>query len=674
MSYLLGPGRQARIGLFEEGYDPRFLKALWDHSAQFGFNPAPDTGPLKRAKTVFSPTLRDGSMVRTGPVTVNWIGLENSSFLLMASELVQLWWGPAPPPLWAVGNGLEVHSRDQLALALGSPKPSQLSRITEMEACEAAFLLEERCVRPHGRSLEAQRLREQLDQLPYFKKLRSPGTSLGDLQACVALSKLRPGGLLWWAREEPLTDNDGSEFLHFVLERAKIVCEWDFSELEHSLPTPLALFPKRLYLLAREPRVEERHNHRPSRVTLQGQIRSHVEIPLVFQDALGALHRPIQPHGHWKVHEHRSPSVQRDWAERWPDPSNQGQLRNLERLRQASLPLATFATVRPTPEGDPANDHRWSVHPSVRGLWIRGESNGEGGRKLYAEALPRPGRETKGHGLMLIVPDESWVAPLASYLRQPESSTWLDHHCERRGDRWVLAESTIKFLPIPKLLLSALGVPISGANRENDPSFAQPLPGEWERLATEIPHQPKLVQEALQKIPSDDPISGYLRSALFVRAARALENLSAGQGRLLSVVTAEGRIRWREMLEILPKSECTPLTLHPGLKITGQIPPHIPIGRWDRIRAANAPGILFSTEIGLSLQLSSEASLLIDMLWEQLDGLDHPTWSELVQYLRVPRRLEIAEATASDVLRSHGEQTQRLIELGALVAACAKLY
>src|SRR5690606_14325229 len=103
------------------------------------------------------------------------------------------------------GTGLEVHSRDQLSLALGSPKPSLLSRIADMEACDLAFVLEERIIRSGMRSPEGQRLREQLEALAYFKKLRSAGTTLGDLQACISLSKLRPGGLLWWAREEPLS-------------------------------------------------------------------------------------------------------------------------------------------------------------------------------------------------------------------------------------------------------------------------------------------------------------------------------------------------------------------------------------------------------------------------------------------------------------------------------------
>ena len=59
--------------------------------------------------------------------------------------------------------------------------------------------------------------------------------------------------------------------------------------------------------------------------------------------------------------------------------------------------------------------------------------------------------------------------------------------------------------------------------------------------------------------------------------------------------------------------------------------------------------------------------------WDQLDGLSSPTWSELLHYLRLPRRLELAESAASDVLRSHGEQSQRVAELSELLTACTLL-
>jgi hypothetical protein len=255
----------------------------------------------------------------------------------------------------------------------------------------------------------------------------------------------------------------------------------------------------------------------------------------------------------------------------------------------------------------------------------------------------------------------------------------LDHHAERRGDRWVLNEQTVRFIPVPRLLLQALGVQaaLDGTDlAEGSASFALPLPGDWERYASQIAHEPSAVKEALARLEQEEnsgraspAVCASIRAQLFVRASRALAQMASGQGKLLSVVTVDGRIRWRELLDILPKAECTMVTFSPRVRISGQIPPHIPISRFDRIRTPQ-PGILLSTEIGFSTQIFCDSPVLMDMIWEQLDGLVHPTWSELVQYLRVPRRLEIAEQTAGDVLRSHGEQSQRLQELRALVAAC----
>ena len=678
LNALLGPIRQTKPEVFEpQGYDSRFFQAIWNQSPSFGLDFSSVAGPIKRNRVVFSPTLRDGSMVRTGPVSAAWIGLESSPFLLMLGELVQLWWGPSPPPLWVIGNGLEVHGRDQLALALGSPKPSLVSRITEMEACDAAIVLEEKTIRGQGKSIDSQRFRDQLDGIPYFKKLRSSGTSLGDLQACVSLSKLRPGGFLWWAREEPLSEADGKEMLNFALDRAQLICEWDFSELEHSLPLTISLFPKHLYLLIREPNVEKRLNHRPWRISLQGQIRSHVEIPLVLEDALQSIkltrdqefeQNAPHPRGQWKVHIHRSPTPQREWTEHWPDPTSQSLIRSLDQLRALSLPLASATTIRHTPEGDPSRNHLWSVQSSFHGFWLH-QSTGSDGRRLITQPLPTQGQETKGSGFMVLVPDPNWVTPLAAYLKSEAVRRWLDHQAERRGERWILNEQVIKWIPVPRSLLKCLGFNID-AEKPSDSNFAAPLAGNWEKLTSNLMYDPFTARNGLKELNhlASDEQAG-IRAQIFIRAARALEQFQAGQERMASVVSEDGHIRWRAFLEILPKGECVGIPFHPRLKLTGNLPSHLPVGKIDRVKLPS-PGILLTTEIGLSLHIGADQPLLIDILWDQLQGLTHPTWSELLQYVQVPRRIDLAEATASDVLRSYGEQARRYRELQALLAEC----
>ncbi len=653
-------------GRSSTGYDERFFSTLWEQMSQFGFNASPDTDPLRRKKSVFSPTLRDGSMVKTGPVHLNWIGLEAQPFLLLQAELVQLWWGPSVPPLWAIGTGLEVHSRDQLSLALSSPKPSLLSRISEMEACDLAFVLEEKAIHTHGRSTESASLRELLDSLPYFKKLRSPGTSLGNLQACVALSKLRPGGLLWWAREQPLSASDGMPMLNFVLDRARLLCEWDFSEVSHSLPISKPMFPRRLYLFARDPDLQSRLSHRPTKISLQGQIRSHVEMPLFLGDALQAFRKNgTSMRGPWQAHSHTSPTTQKEWSEHWPDPTATDLIQSIEELRQKSSPLANVGTIRATPAGDPARNGAWTIHPSLKGLWIQAESH-RGNRRLVASELPRPGTEAKGSGYLVLVSDETWISPLRAYLESECVQKWMEYHSERKGDRWVLSEQVVRYIPVPQELLRALGaMPDPGSEQ----AFALPLPGDWERLASEVIYHPRTVLERLSKLPHDEE-GQRIRAKLFVRSTRARDQLHQSQARLLSLVNEDGRIQWRDLLDILPASESIALTLHPMVRLSGSLPGHLPIVRIEQVRVP-MNGILFATESGFHLHLGAESQVILDMIWNQLQGVSHPTWSELIQFIRLPRSLEIADATAQDVLRSHGEQMARLKDLSELISACS---
>ena len=666
---LLIPIRKSQPEVYEpSGYDFRFFKALWECMSSFGFNSSPEGEVLKRNKIIFSPTLRDGTMVRTAPSPLTWIGLENSPFQLILAELLHIWWGPLPPPLWSIGSGLEVHTRDQLALALGSPKVSALSKIAEMEACDAALVLEEQVIRSQGRNANSARFREMLEGLPYFKKLKSSGTSLGNLQACVALTKLRPGGLLWWAREEPLSSKDGNETLNFLLERAKLCFEWDFSQLEHSLPAGNPLYPSHLYLFRKELNLENRLSHRPIRHTLHGHLRSHIELPLMLEDALRVTQEPnLAPRGQWTLHSHSSPTCQRDWLEKWPDPTSQSTLIQMDQLRGSSMPLAHFTTIRPTPEGDSQGE--WSVHLSLKGFWLTHEHDSSG-RRLTARPLPRPGNESQGSGYLVLVSDESWVTPLSAYLTSDLVRNWLDHNAERKGEKWTLNEQLIKWIPITKPFLNALGVPLTaelGARTQSP--YA--LPHDWEKLASEIAYHPKNVQAALEQVSLDE--AGLrIHASIFIQTARALEYLQSGQSKLFSMIHTDGTVNWKELLAILPKSECVALSLHPRVRLSGSLPPHLPIARMEKVKIPS-PGILLSTESGFSLHVGTDSSLLLSMIQEQLQGIEHPTWNELLQYLKLPRKVELAESTALEVLCSYTEQMDRLQELRNLLSTC-KLY
>jgi hypothetical protein len=540
-------------------------------------------------------------------------------------------------------------------------------------------VLEEQAIRTQGKGGASLRFREQLEELPFLKKLRSAGTSLGSLQACVALGKLRPGGMLIWAREEPLGSKEGSEVLNFLLDRSRLIYEWDYSQLEHSLPLAAPLYPKYLYLFQRETQLEARLAHRPIRQTIQGQVRSHIEVPIVLEDsfetAAHSLHSnspsPVQPRGQWNFLSHHSPTSQKDWVDKWPDPTSSDQVRQLDQLRAISLPLAHFTTIRLTPEGDPERNGAWTVHFSQqeckKGFWISAEY-GSDGRKLVVKSLPGPGQEAFGHGFLVLVSDESWACPLSTFLQSAWIQRWLDYHSERRGERWILNEQVVKWIPVPQPLLNVLGIHPPG----EEPSrlfHGKLLPERWESLASQVGSNPRHVLANLDQTPCDPNDLPYLHSIIFTRAAQALDDLYQNQKRIFSLVSEDGRILWRELLTVFPTGECIAISIHPKIRLTGSLPAHLPIGKIDRVKSPT-PGILLTTESGFSLHIGSQTQLLIHMIWEQLDGISNPTWNELLQYIKIPRRVELAESTALEVLQSHGEQSARLKDLKELLASC----
>jgi hypothetical protein len=325
-------------------------------------------------------------------------------------------------------------------------------------------------------------------------------------------------------------------------------------------------------------------------------------------------------------------------------------------------------------------------------------------RKLSVQAIPETGEERQGQGWFILLHDESWIAPLSRYLESDDIRDWLDHHAERRGPSWHINDGLLKYLPIPRSLLAALGAPIHGTqspmtstgNRpsnliplisqasahpisdspssagqrevSNSAGFALPLPGEWEKLASELAYSPQTVRTRLAELERH-PRGGEIRSALFIRASRILQHLESTQGRLLSLVAADGRICWKELFEILPRADFTTVPAHPLLRLSGSLPPHLPIARFERTRAP-MPGILLMTDSGFHLHMASEDSRILDMLVDQLTGVKHPTWSELVAFLKLPRRMDQVESAASEVLRSHGEQSARLIALRDFLNDC----
>ncbi|MGE4106166.1 MAG: hypothetical protein AB7F66_03060 [Bacteriovoracia bacterium] len=660
MTDLLKGCQQIRSQLPEShGYDSRFFSAVWGASGRL----TPEV--RQRHQFGFSPTLREGSLARSGESGLGenfqWIGSELNPFLFLLGELTALWSGPACPRFWHLSSGLELHPREQLSLSmplspLNGPKSSPLVQyLSEMEACRIAFVMEDYAIRSTGRTGESAWFRGELAGFPFFKGLKAQETTLGDLQACVALSKLRPGGLMWWTREEPITALEGPETLKFLLDRGKLLAQWDFTGIAHSLPLQRSLFPKYLYLFERCASLEARNTHRPRMVRLQGQIRSHVEVPLFLQDAIqealaASPGAETEGRGHWQVQVRVSNTTQQEWAERWPEKTSEEIYRKFDQLKENSTPLGQIAGIRLNRRGA---DAPWMTNQlqadslQVRGAVLQMGSEQENGKRRIVTAITAQqlGSTPASDLPLTIIPHQpELTVVLRAYLESPAVAEWLELFCERKKGAWELSEASLKFLPVPNALLASL--------RENrGASAALPLD----------------VNTVDQLAARKHDIQ--FRSAVFVAAAHELERARADAARLADFVDANGSIHWKVLLRILPKSECIAFPLHPDVRFSGSLPPHVPIHRIDRVKS-KPPALLLATQSGLHLSLSCTQPLFLDMLWSQFQGLSYPTWNELAQNAVVPRRTEVAQTAAADILRRHGETERRRQLLTDILHAC----
>ncbi|MGK5087408.1 hypothetical protein WDW86_07600 [Bdellovibrionota bacterium FG-2] len=641
----------------QTGYDPRFFSALWENSL-LGEESAPPVS--RKNKLCFSPTLRDGAVVRTGSVSLSWLGFESNPFQLALTELAQLWWGPSTPPLWTLGSGLEAHPREQVNFAMISPKPTLTSQVADIESCDFAFVVEECAIRTQGKSLSALHFKEELENFPYFGKLKEAGTTQGDLQACVALSKVRPGGLFWWARETPLSPTDGKSALGFLLDKAKMAAEWDFSAVEALFSVKRPLFPSYLYLFVREPETQKRLLHRPLRITASGVIRSHVEVAPLLKEALNlstANGEGQNTHIAWKIQKIQSPTSQREWLEHWPLPTSMEVLKTLEKLKTGSIPLANLATVRAFNTDAPMRAPVGAL-PSC-GIWVQSCLTPTGERSLDVRPLRAGTSPLSGNGLIILFPNETWIAPLSAYLSSKDVTLWLDHHAERKQKLWALSEQGVRWIPIPKNFANALSA---------QTSFATPLPGPWERIASELGTKPQETLEFVNKA-EDSAESQNVKAMLYVRASRLLEQAETRLFQLRRLVSPAGRIQWAELLRILPKGESVSFTLHPGVSLSGNLPNHHPITQIQQHKSAQKQILLF-TEAGAHLEIQTEQAILSDMLMQQLETTKHPTWSELTSEIRLPRTLELAETTAAEVIDNYKEQTKKIGLLRDFLGSC----
>lgn len=618
---VLGARRYAQSTPELDGYDDRFYnmigRFLSDSTLkQFQLPPT-------RTKQIFTSHLRFGQTLKTTPPEFRWVGFEENTFPLLIAELCELWSGPKAPPLWSVGNSLDAHPREQMSFSQPSIKTCATQILSELESCEAAFVAEATPTTLHH-------YKTQLDALPWFKKFRAPKTHLGTLQAAVALTKLRPGGILLWTRETPLTQDEGQEVLANLLGRAQLLAECDLSGIEHSLPTRQSLFSKYIYVFRREVDFERRLSHRPYRIRIEGQIRSHIEVPLFLDDVLEATQLGLTPktRPNWKFHMHLSPLCQRDWIQHWPDPAETQALKMLEVITANTQPLAHFGTIRKPNE-----------ETKVALLITQSTSSAE--RKLEVSLHQNEAIQSTSNCFAFYPSQETSLHAVARFLESDRVRLWLDYHAERKSDRWVLSEALLKLIPVPQELGLFLQRPTTSEDQLTSQTWAK---------------NPKHAAETLAPLKSQSPW------ALFYALAIAYQTLDISQSRLkpmMKINENEKLVDWSKLMSLFRPEDCQSLTLHTGVTLMGQIPSHTPIVKMERSKTI-AHGILLWSESNSCLKIQCSHKLLSDMIWDQMHTWQHPTWSEIVDWVKLPRKLEVAESAANDILNTYEDWDQKL--------------
>ena len=617
----------------------------------------------------FSPTLRDGSLFEHSPESIEWIGFEPLSFELLFCEIRYLWKQPKNPPLWVKGSGLEMSMEQQGSLLVTHcGKQNSLKQMDAISCAEVALIAEETLIRTQGKGIAAQLLRNLVDEHSILKKIKQPQTTRGMYQACQTLEKLRQGGTLIWAREELLSEASGKPALQFLLNQARILMIADLSALVGETDRIGNEIPKVLYILKKESRLEERKSHRPLLIKAYGSIENADHVELLFDRLMSLAARPDQtfPPEPFHLQTRISPMDQREWEQHWFNPNDDELVDQIEDLKRNSSPLGQFATVRtlhPAMQADFDSSESSLFHSGQSRandgffVWVESSRNGN---ELYTaprEKLPHYLRNN--HSLYWIVPlRPDWNHPLQTLIRSSLTRGWFDYSVERKKGAWLMKESDLKSIPVPKhigdALLSMTSNAITGTEYEN-------------RILSQIATEPDAALRSIEEQP-------HLKAPAFIFASQALAQLEEHQGTLFNLISPDEQIKFPDFFNaVLTEEDLLPIHQHPMIKFTPTLTPHQAVHSINPMKYP-APGILLATAKGLTQVIHIQDTFLRERCMEMLESLQReiaePSWGEILRRIRLPKNPEQAQAMATQVLKAFGSEKMRRKELNHLIGVC----
>ena len=649
-----------------ERYSHTFFQHLWK---------AVEKNKVLNAKSDqmigFSPTLRDGCLFESAPAGIEWIGFEPLSFELLFCEIRYLWKHPKNPSLWIKGNGLEMSMEQQGSLlCTASGKQNSIMQMDAISCADVALITEESLIRTQGRGLAAQSLRKLVDQHPILKKLKQPASTRGMYQACQALEKLRQGGLLIWAREELLTEASGKPILQFILSQAKILLIADLSGLAGSSDQFKNDIPKALYILKKESQLEARKSHRPILVKAFGTLSENSHIPLLFDRILSLTQKPEQmfPPEPFHLRSRISPMDQREWEQHWFNPNDDQLVDQIENLKRNSSPLGQFVSVRVLNHANSVEaqgqDGTLFSHThlnSETGFYVWSE-NSRNGNEIFTTSEDKLPAYVKNMGSLFWVTPlrKDWHIPLQTLLRSQMARDWFEYSIERKKGAWILKDSDLKSVPVPKAIADALLA---------EPRELSTFEQRDAKILGLISTEPHTALRGIENQPS-------LKPHAFILASQVLFQIEEHQGALFKLVSPDDQIIHKKFFDsVLADSDMSGLSQHPLIRFTPTLSQHQSVQTITLLKNPT-PGILLTTARGISQTLYIQDSWLRDRCMEAIEAIQkeipEPTWGELSRLIRLPKNPDQAKGMATQILRAVSTEKMRRKELNHLLGVCLR--
>jgi hypothetical protein len=340
-------------------------------------------------------------------------------------------------------------------------------------------------------------------------------------------------------------------------------------------------------------------------------------------------------------------------------------------MNNRSRPFSSFATIRPFSVKDGTDLDSISKQmgfTSAQGIFCLYHNNPShsGGEPSLCTVSVSAFRSTFQNksiqkGFIIGLRSPAFVEPVKTYLESAAVRSWIEHTVEKKGSKWNLDETLLRLIPVPNALVEALENSV-GSSGLWDSILKDPL-----KNFSEI--EKKLSEVRLSTVIANE-MKNQVLAMVFVEISRSFDQKKEAFEKMRSFLGEDNRLKWREYMSMLPPSEKLFFNLHPSVILgTLSAPPHTPIIRAQITNTPKECLHLFFEKLP-PFEVRSTSKGLIDILKNQIDSLIYPTWNDLIHTIELPRSIEIAQSSETQLLHSVESLKESISKLGSLLNIC----